>query len=890
MVSGSANDEGGSPRTMFGARLTELWAAAGNPTLRRVVTAAEARMRPAAGYGSGARITVQRLSDWRAGRNLPVRFEVFVPVLLTLLALAGNQVPAELADRRAWRRLWNAARDTAPNTAAANPTRSGDRTGSADSGSRPRITNALRRDIDTFTGREAELQRLVDAAQPGRVLTVHTVDGMPGVGKTTLVTRAAHLLAEKFPDGRYFVELNTHTAGQSPAEPFDVLARLLTDLGIEARHLPDTLVGRRDLWRDRLADKRVLLILDDAGTHAQIEPLLPGAPGCSTLITSRRRLIALDGAIPLSLEVLDPGTAVALFCRLSHRPTITENDYAAIAEIVRHCGFLPLAIVLLAGRLAHHPTWSIADLAREFTAARDRLDELDTGQHAVRAAFTTSYSALPQDLRRLFRRLSLHPGPDFDAYAAAALADIPLRTARRGLDALYTDHLIDEITPGCYRFHDLVREYACGVAADETAEDRARAIDRLLDYYQRTADAAASPGARAELPDTANGPVVRTFPDYAAALTWIRRERSNLLAGLEYAAAGEQLARVVVLTDALTCEMRLIGAAPAVAVVQRAMIAPDTIDDRHASVFAIKDLGASWYFHEDYVDAAAILRRVLTARADTADAETRAAAWRTLGRIHLLAGAYDLSRTALERSRELYRAAGRPREETSVLATQGWVTHLTGDYPGARDLLNEALAHYDDLGSPSGRAATLSKLGWINFLLDDLATATEQLLTARDIFQASEHYAGAAAALEPLAWIRVMSGDTRAAIDLLEQTLHCHRRLGNLSGEAYILDNLGFARNDLGEHAAALGCLDRSLELYRTIGNRAGEASVLSNLGLVRHAMGDFAAAEPALRQALTINGEIGNLRGVAEARERLWALALDARRETSDIPDTVGP
>lgn len=874
---------------MFGARLTELWALAGNPTLRRVVTASEARMRPATGHGSGARITVQRISDWRAGRNLPVRFEVFIPVLVTLLTLAGNKVPAELADRRAWRRLWNAARDTTPGTGAGKSARAGDRTGSGDSEQRPRITNALRRDIDTFTGREAELQRLIDSAQPGRVLAVHTVDGMPGIGKTTLVTHAAHLLAEKFPDGRYFVELNTHTAGQSPAEPADVLARLLTDLGIDARHLPDTLVGRRDLWRDRLADKRVLLILDDAGTHAQIEPLLPAAPGCLTLITSRRRLIALDGAVPLSLDVLDPGTAVDLFCRLAHRTTITENDYAAIAEIVRLCGYLPLAIVLLAGRLAHHPTWSIADLAREFGTAHDRLDELDTGQHAVRAAFTTSYSALPQDLRRLFRSLGLHPGPDFDAYAAAALADIPLKAARRSLEKLYTDHLIDEISPGRYRFHDLIREFACGLAEDEAAADRARAVDRLLDYYRRTADAAASPGARPEAPHEANTSVTQTFPDFTTALAWIRRERANLLAGLEYAAARDQLSQVISLTEALTCEMRLIGSAPAVAVVQRAMVAPETIDDRHASVFAIKDLGASWYFHEDYVDAAAMLQRVLAVVTDTVDAETRAAAWRALGRVRYLAGAYELSRTALEQSRELYRAAERPREEVSVLATQGWVAHLTGDYLGARELLNESLARYDELGSPFGRAATLSKLGWINFLLDDTATATEQLLMAQDIFRTGEHYAGAAAALEPLAWIRVMSGDTRGAIDLLKETLHCHRRLGNLSGEAYILDNLGFAKHDLGEHDAAIGYLDRSLELYRTIGNRAGEASVFNNLGLARHAMGEFAAAEAALGQALAINREIGNQRGATEAQERLWALELEWRGETTDITDISG-
>ncbi|MFI5783691.1 ATP-binding protein [Nocardia sp. NPDC051570] len=416
-------------------------------------------MRAAKANGQSRSTSVQRISDWRAGRAVPARLESFEPVLVTLIHLAKatpTPVRGELTDVVAWRRLWKAAIAEADTTTARREMFP----------PRPTVTTALRRDIDTFVGRDVELQRILDAAAPGRVVSIHTVDGMPGVGKTALVTRAAHMLSDRFPDGRFFVELNAHTPGQSPADPFHMLARLLTDLGIAPGHIPDSVDGRCDLWRDRLTHKQVLLVLDDARDHAQVEPLLPAGHGCLTLITSRRRLLALDGAQPLALDILDPGAGVELFCRVAQRSP-SGSDTVAVSEIVRLCGYLPLAIVLLASRLAHHPSWTIAGLAAEFGATRDRLGELDAGQRAVRAAFTTSYNNLPPDRQHLFRRLGLHPGVDLDAYAVAALNNIPLTAARHALDTLYTEHLIDESAPGRYRLHDLLREYAHAFVTDD---------------------------------------------------------------------------------------------------------------------------------------------------------------------------------------------------------------------------------------------------------------------------------------------------------------------------------------------------------------------------------------------------------------------------------------
>ncbi|MBI0319462.1 XRE family transcriptional regulator, partial [Streptomyces javensis] len=287
------------------------------------------------------------------------------------------------------------------------------------------LHSTLPRDIAAFTGREGELHRLLRAAEDGHapVISIHTVDGMAGVGKTALVTHAAHQLAKRYPDGHRFVDLHAHTAGQPPADPADVLATLLISIGISPQNLPDTLEDRAAMWRDRLSGSRMLLILDNAASPDQVEPLLPASQECLVLVTSRRRLIALDGAEPLPLDTLPPDQAARLFTRLARRAP-TDTDHRAVIEAVRLCGHLPLAITLLASRLAHHPNWDLTTFTDEFATAQDRLGELETSDRAVAAAFDLSYQDLPPHLQHLFRHLGLHPGPDIDPYATAALTNV----------------------------------------------------------------------------------------------------------------------------------------------------------------------------------------------------------------------------------------------------------------------------------------------------------------------------------------------------------------------------------------------------------------------------------------------------------------------------------
>ena len=282
-------------------------------------------------------------------------------------------------------------------------------------------SRTLPRDLASFTGRQHELTELVDAAAgAGGVVGIHAIGGMAGVGKTAFAVHVAHRLAPRFPAGQIFLPLHGHTPGQRPVDPADALASLLLTAGVPAGQIPPGLEARMALWRDRLAERQLLLILDDAADSDQVRPLLPGAGGSLVLVTSRRHLSALEDATAVSLDTLPPGEAAALLVRLAARAGLSPDD-PAVAEITRLCGYLPLAIGMVARQLHHHPAWTAAGRAAELAAARDRLELMATENLSVAAAFNLSYEDLTGDQQRLFRRLGLHPGTDIDGYAAAAL-------------------------------------------------------------------------------------------------------------------------------------------------------------------------------------------------------------------------------------------------------------------------------------------------------------------------------------------------------------------------------------------------------------------------------------------------------------------------------------
>ncbi|AXB43174.1 AfsR/SARP family transcriptional regulator [Amycolatopsis albispora] len=328
-------------------------------------------------------------------------------------------------------------------------------------------------DLPDFTGREHEVQQLVTLLAEGAPVVV---DGMAGVGKSALAVRAAHLAAPAFGDGQLFVDLHGYTPGRAPLRPEAALAALLVQLGVPANRHPGDLEGRAALWRARTAGRKLLVLLDNVVNEEQLRPLLPGTGTVAVLATSRRHLTALDGAVPVSLDLLPPATAAELFTAVSGR-----RD----AGVAARCGYLPLAIRIAAARLRHRPQWTVEELAGRLGSAHHRLAELRAGSRDVAAAFELSYQDLTGEQRRLFRLLGGHPGSSLAVGAAAALAGLSRVDTERLLEDLLDAHLLTQRGRGAYQFHDLLAEHARSLA-DEN--ETAVALDRLLDHYRDGGD------------------------------------------------------------------------------------------------------------------------------------------------------------------------------------------------------------------------------------------------------------------------------------------------------------------------------------------------------------------------------------------------------------------
>ncbi|MEV0151399.1 MULTISPECIES: NB-ARC domain-containing protein [unclassified Nonomuraea] len=329
------------------------------------------------------------------------------------------------------------------------------------------VPRQLPADVTALVGRGRELA-IVEGHRSPNTATVVSIDGMAGAGKTALAVHAAHRLASRCPDGQLFVSLHGHAPATAPVEPGAALARVLHALGVPAERVPAHLDDRAALYRSVLADRKVLIVLDDAADEHQIHPLLPAGPDCRVIVTSRRRLSCLSDTWSLSLETLPVAKAVALFTRMAG--SATDAPTSVLAEVVRRCGLLPLAIRIAAVRLLAHPTWSVRHLLDRL--ADDRLAELTAGRHSVAAALDLSYERLSPGLRRAYRLLGSRAGTDFGADAAAALLRTTAPQAVRLLDQLSDVHLLQEPAPGRYRLHDLVRDHASAVHAARAGRGR----------------------------------------------------------------------------------------------------------------------------------------------------------------------------------------------------------------------------------------------------------------------------------------------------------------------------------------------------------------------------------------------------------------------------------
>jgi tetratricopeptide (TPR) repeat protein/transcriptional regulator with XRE-family HTH domain len=740
--------------------------------------------------------------------------------------------------------------------------------GRAGAGGVAAATRTLPRDVASFTGRRHELAELADAAigaaESGGIVGIHAIGGMAGIGKTAFAVHAAHRLADRFPDGQIFLPLHGHTPGQQPVDPADALASLLLTIGVPAAQIPANLEARAGLWRDRVAGRQLLLVLDDAASSEQVRPLLPGAGGSLVLVTSRRRLTALEDAIAISLDTLPPEEAAGLLVRLAVRPGLSSAD-PAVREIARLCGYLPLAIGMLARQLHHHPSWSPTGRAAELAAAVDRLELLATENLSVAAAFDLSYADLALDEQRLFRRLGLHPGADIDGYAVAALDDTGLSQAQRGLEALYDQYLLTEPGVGRYRMHDLIREHARVLAGRlDPEDDREQATGRLLDYYQHTAalaDALLTRQAHtAPAPEAARTPAaVPVLADREQALTWARAERASLLACLDHATATGQHARVIALTAGIAGVLRHDGPwDQAITRWTTAVQATRHLGDRPAQACALTYLGIVRRLTGDHPAAARDLQEALGIHRDLGDRPGEAEALTFLGDVRRLTGDYPAAARDLREALGISRDIGDRLREAEALTFLGDVRRLTGDYPAAARDLQEALGISRDIGDRLGQAEALTFLGNVRRLASGYPAAARDLHEALGISRDIGDRRGLANALTFLGALQRLTGDYLGAARDLQEALGIHRDISNRHGEVTALNEAGVLSRTRGDPAQAEAYHQQALDLARQIGSPLDEAHALAGLARCAQASGRTAEAGDGLRQALDIFQRIG--------------------------------
>jgi tetratricopeptide (TPR) repeat protein/transcriptional regulator with XRE-family HTH domain len=806
-----------------------------------------------------AGLSPRSVSDLERGVNRTARKDT-AALLADALSLTGQIRVLFVAAAR--------GRAPAAEVLAARPDRAADRSAAA-------VTRSLPRDIGSFTGREPELARLVGTLAGGAAggpPGICVIDGMGGVGKTTLAVHAAHRLAVRFPDGQIFLPLHAHTPGQRPVSPGDALASLLLTAGVAVQHIPPGLEARAGRWRDHIAGRKILLLLDDAAGHEQVRPLLPGTSGSLVLVTSRRRLTALEDAAVISLGTLSPAEAVALLARLAGRADL-DSGAGPAGEIARLCGYLPLAIGMLAQQLRHHPARTGAELAAGLAAARDRLAVMRAENLSVAAAFDLSYADLSEPQQRLFRRLGVAPGPDIDAYAAAALDDTSLENARRQLDELYDHNLITEPVPGRYLLHSLLREYACALAAAGDADSRA-AAGRLVNYYAHVAAAASRhiatwTTAGGRLPPAGPPACAPPLATSGEAAAWLEAERPNLHAALDYAAARDMPLHAIAIAAAMGGFLRARGHWDQAAEQYRtALLAAHQAGDRPGQAGMLDELGLLQQLASDYQAATATLTEAIGLFRDLGDLPGEAYARNHLGLVQVDLADYPAAAANHRQALALARDAGDRLAEAVSLIDLGMVQQMTGDYPAAAASYQRALPLARSLGSAFDEADALCELGSVLRQIGDYPAAAAHQHQARDLFRRLGDRLGQAWALDELGLVQQMTGDYRGAAASVAEAMELFRDLGDRHGLAKALNSLGELALRTSAAEEARSHQGEALAIARELGTPSEQARALEGIG--RSLLGqDPAEGAAYLRQALEIYEHIG-APGARHIRETL--------------------
>ncbi|MET9502930.1 BTAD domain-containing putative transcriptional regulator [Streptomyces sp. NPDC006622] len=653
----------------------------------------------------------------------------------------------------------------------------------------------LPHDIPAFTGRGGELDEILalsggDGAEPGGApdtVVITAIGGMAGVGKTTLAVHWAHRVAGRFPDGQLYVNLRGYDPSGAVMEAGEAVRGFLDALGVPPDRIPHGLDAQAALYRSVLAGRRILVVLDNARDSDHVRPLLPGSPGCLTVVTSRDALAGLvagHGAHCLTLRPFDTEQARALLVRRLGAARV-EAEPRAADEITRLCAGLPLALACVAARAATHPHFALSAVAAELREAHGSLDAFARSDSSVDVGTVFSWSSrqISDAAARLFRLLALHPGPDFSLPAAAALAGLPVRRARPLLAELTGLHLVTEHSPGRHSFHDLLRAHAAELVEERhTDAERRAALHRLHHHYLHTAHAAdrlLAPDADPPPPPPApEGARPEPLADDGRALAWLTAEHAVLLAVVDSAATTGQ--------ERISCHLAW-------------------------SLEPFFDRRGHWH------DALAVQRTALDAARRLAEPVMEARALRGLARIEGRLGLHERSVPRLEEALELFTNLGDDTGRANTHRSLGWESEQRGDLPGALRHNQLALALFRAVGDRGAQASALNSVGWYHALLGEYRQALTHCFEALTTLQDLGDRYGQAATWDSIGYAHQHLGRHPHALLAYRNALALLEDLGAPYAEADILVRVGDTHRATGDEDGARAAWTRALALLRTL-------------------------------------------------------------------------
>ncbi len=638
---------------------------------------------------------------------------------------------------------------------------------------------------------DALLPSIADEA-PGATV-ISAISGTPGVGKTALALYWAQRMMARFPDGQLYVNLRGFEPERHAVSPAEAVRGFLDALDVPPQRVPSNLDAQEALYRSLVADRQMLIVLDNARDAEQVRPLLPGTPGSVVLVTSRNQLTALiagEGAYPLVLDLLTDAEARELLARhLGRHRAEAEPD--AVDEIIARCTGLPLALSIVAARAATRPGFPLTTLAHELRDTHGTLDALADGDPAtdVRAAFSLSYHALGEPAAHLFRLLGLHPGADVSLHAAASLTAEPVARARRALTELTRAHLLEEHLPGRYTLHDLLRAYASELTHGHDSEpDRRAAMRRILDHYLHTAYAAAmlieSDRDPIGVPPVAEGVTLTHPDDIDKAFAWFTTEHPGMLALIRWAA--------------------------------------ETGFDTHAwqlawTLTTYLNRRGRWHDWADTHETA------LAAAQRLVDWPAQAFAHRSLGRAYARIGRDGEALHHFQRALDLFDTLGDPVGQARTHIALSWLYERQGRPGQALTHDRHALALYREAGHKVGITASLNNIGWHQAHLGQYAEALLSCQQALVLHQEIDSRHSEADTLASIGYIYHRQGDYQAAVEHYERALAMQRELGSRVTEAETLTQLGDVHQAAGDQEAATGSWRGALAILEELGHPDAE-------------------------------------------------------------------